>query len=194
MKFSYPSQINLEKKEVIRRFIGRLSLALLTILCVQIPAVASGSAESPLDNYRVLNWEDLVPQGWARPVIARAYDINATIDEASVVKDLDGQLAALPGYIQPVAFEGNMVSEFLLVPFLPHMSFSQMPQSSPKACVHPHFEPNQMVYVRALEPFFVDNPFKPIWIVGAMSLGPVMADSGLAAYRMDDAMTTPYEY
>ena len=179
---------------MIKPLIGRPLVALLVFSCVQIPATASGTSESALEQYRVLNWKDLVPEGWKRPLIARAYNADAAIDEASVVKDLDGQLAALPGYIQPVVFEGNKVSEFLLVPFLPHRTILPLPQSAPQSCVHPHFDANQVVYVRALEPVVVENPFKPIWIVGAMSLEPVMADSGPVAYRMNDAMTTPYEY
>jgi hypothetical protein len=100
-----------------------------------------------------------------------------------VVEDLDGELAALPGYMKPVVYEGNKVSEFLLVPFLPH-----------QIRAHAHLEPNQMVYVYALEPVVVEQPYEPIWIVGTMSLEPVMTDEGPAAYRMVEAVTTQYEY
>ena len=126
-----------------------------------------------------------MPDGWEPPLVARAYDevSEATVDERSVVEELDGQLAALPGYMRPVVFEGNEVTEFVLVPFLPHQTRS-----------HAHLEPNQMVYVYALEPVVVEQPFEPIWIVGSMSLEPVMTDEGPAAYRMLDAVTTRYEY
>lgn len=85
--------------------------------------------------------------------------------------------------MKPVIFEGNKVSEFLLVPFLPH-----------QIRAHAHLEPNQMVYVFPLEPVVVEKPFEPIWIVGAMSLEPVMTDEGPVAYRMVEAVTTRYEY
>jgi hypothetical protein len=149
------------------------------------PAVASDPAEAPHEHYRVLDWQDLVPDGWEPPLVPRAYDevSEADVDDTSVVEDLDGELAALPGYMKPVVYEGNKVSEFLLVPFLPH-----------QIRAHAHLEPNQMVYVYAVEPVVVEQPFEPIWIVGAMSLEPVMTDEGPAAYRMVEAVTTSYEY
>jgi hypothetical protein len=102
---------------------------------------------------------------------------------ASVVIELDQQLAALPGFMKPVVFESNMVSEFLLVPFLPHHTRQ-----------HAHFDANQMVYVYLLEPVHVDNPLVPTWVVGTITLDPVMTDEGPAAYRIIDAVTTEYEY
>ena len=160
-------------------------LVLLTIVGSNAPAVASDPAEAPHEHYRVLDWQDLVPDGWEPPLVPRAYDevSEADVDDTSVVEDLDGELAALPGYMKPVVYEGNKVSEFLLVPFLPH-----------QIRAHAHLEPNQMVYVYAVEPVVVEQPFEPIWIVGAMSLEPVMTDEGPAAYRMVEAVTTSYEY
>jgi hypothetical protein len=133
----------------------------------------------------VLEWKDLVPEGWEPPLVAAAFDevSEVGVDESSVVQELDGQLAALPGYMKPVVFEGNQVSEFLLVPFLPHQMQA-----------HTHLEPNQMVYVYALEPLVVEQPFEPIWVVGAISLELVVTDEGPAAYRMVDAVATEYEY
>ena len=148
------------------------------------PATASEPSGAH-EQYRVLQWEDLVPDGWEPPLVARAYDevSNADVDENSVVRNLDGQVSALPGYMRPVVYEGNEVSEFLLVPFLPH-----------QIRAHVHLESNQMVYVYALEPVVVEQPLEPIWIVGTLSLEPVMTDEGPAAYRMVEAVTTPYEY
>lgn len=160
-------------------------LVLLAFVGSHSPAVASEPAEVPHENYRVLEWSDLVPDGWEPPLVPTAYDeiSEAVVDETSVVKDLDGQLTALPGYMKPVVYEGNAVSEFLLVPYLPH-----------QITAHAHLDPNQMVYVYALEPVVVENPLAPIWIVGTLSLKPVMTDEGPAAYRMVDAVTTEYEY
>ena len=160
-----------------------LPLVLLALISGIPSAAASERSETLEDHYRVLEWQDLVPAGWEPPVVAAAYDTvtGISIDEASVVTDLDGQLAALPGYMKPVVYEGNRVSEFLLVPFLPHHT---------KA--HTHLEPNQKVYVKPLEPVMVEQPFEPIWIVGALSLEPVMTDEGPTVYRMVEAVMTPY--
>lgn len=161
----------------------RLSQTVLVIIACIGSALASEPA--PHENYQVLEWNDLVPEGWEAPLVAEAYDeVNAAdIDEASVVSDLDGKLAALPGYMKPVIFEGNEVTEFVLVPFLPHQVKS-----------HAHLEANQMVYVYVLEPVVVEDPFAPVWIVGTLTLEPVMTGEGPAAYRMVDAVTTDYEF
>lgn len=153
-----------------------------------LDSAATATAAEPSEaheRYRILQWEDLVPDGWEPPLVAKAYDeaAAAQVDETSVVKSLNGQLSALPGYMKPVVYDGNEVSEFLFVPFLPH-----------QIKAHAHLEPNQMVYVYALEPVVVDQPFEPIWIVGTLSLEPVMTDEGPAAYRMLEAVTTQYEY
>jgi hypothetical protein len=162
-----------------------LAVVLFAFVVWHAPAQASESVEATHDNYRVLQWRDLVPEGWESPLVAPAYDkvSVAEVDETSVVNDLDKQLSALPGYMRPVVYEGNEVSEFLLVPYLPH-----------QITAHAHLEPNQMVYVYALKPVVVDNPLEPIWVVGEISLEPVMTDEGPAAYRMVEAVTTRYEY
>ena len=154
------------------------------LLGLVAPAVHA-QAEDPLAQYRVLEWSELVPKGWEPPILPQSYDEIGTssIAKDSVVKELDQQLAALPGFMKPVVFEGNQVSEFLLVPFLPH----HMSQ-------HAHLDANQMVYVYMLEPVLVENPFVPLWVVGTMTLEPVMTEEGPAAYRVVDAVTTEYEY
>jgi hypothetical protein len=159
-------------------------IVLLSLAGGHTRAVASEPSDAH-EQYRILQWEDLVPERWEPPLVARAYDevSDADVDENSVVRNLDGKLSALPGYMKPVVYDGNKVSEFLLVPFLPH-----------QIRAHAHLEPNQMVYVYALEPVVVEKPFEPIWIVGTLSLEPVMTDEGPAAYRMVEAVTTQYEY
>ena len=162
---------------------GVVLLAVLSALLV--PLSAHAQEEDPAAQYRVLEWEELVPEGWEPPLVPESYDEVgvASIDSTWVVAELDQQLAALPGYMKPVVFEGNQVFEFLLVPFLPH----HMRQ-------HAHLDANQMVYVYLLEPMQVENPFAPLWVVGTLSLEPVMTDEGPAAYRFVDAVTTEYGY
>jgi hypothetical protein len=164
---------------------SRLALALLVFSAGHGPALASESVAEPHEHYRVLQWQDLVPEGWDAPLVPTAYDevSAADVDEASVVKDLDKQLVVLPGYMRPTVYDGNQVSEFLLVPFLPH-----------QITAHAHLEPNQMVYVYAIEPILVEQPFEPIWVIGTISPEAVMTHEGPAAYRMVEAVTTDYEY
>ena len=159
----------------------------LFIIAMMSLAVAGVRAESAdiTENYRVLEWPDLVPEGWEPPLVAPAHDeVEARgVDPASVVAALDNTLVALPGYRVPVVFEENQVTEFLLVPMLPHHTKQ-----------HAHLEPNQRVYVRLIEPIPVENPLQPVWVVGSLTLDAMFTDSGMAAYGIVDALSTPYEY
>ena len=168
-----------------RQRLAWLTLAVLALAAGPLFATASDTDEAAIDQYRVLTWQDLVPEGWEPPLVATAYDDEAaaTVSPEAIVEDLDEQLAALPGYMKPVVFTGNEVTEFILVPFLPQ-----------HVTAHAHLDANQMVYVYAHEPVVVDNPNQPIWVVGSMTVDSVMTDEGPAAYRMVDAVTTEYEY
>ena len=156
-------------------------IAMMLLVGAGVRADSAGVSE----NYRVLEWPDLVPRGWEPPMVAPAHDeIEARgVDPASVIEALDNTLVALPGYMVPVVFEGRQVTEFLLLPMLPHHTKQ-----------HAHLEPNQRVYIRLIEPTAVEKPLQPIWVVGTLTLNAVFTDSGMAAYSIVDALSTPYEY
>ena len=71
--------------------------------------------------------------------------------------ELDGKLVRMPGYLLPLEFNGRLVSEFLLVPWV-------------GACIHtPPPPPNQVVHVQADKPFEMSGAFDAVWITGRMS-------------------------
>ncbi|KAA1189586.1 DUF3299 domain-containing protein [Pseudohalioglobus sediminis] len=162
----------------------------LTLLIVVLVGNFYGHTAAAADNlpeaqYRVLAWEELVPEDWEPPVIPRAHnEARATpVDPAAAVASLDQQLVALPGFMKPVVFAENQVSEFILVPLLPHHTQH-----------HAHLDVNQMVYVKLLEPLRVENPMTPLWVIGTMTVQSVFTDEGPVAYRIADGVTTEYEY
>ena len=134
---------------------------------------------------QVLDWPDLLPPGWEPPLIAPAYDQpgEQQVDAESLVAALGGQQVRLPGFLRPIVYSDQTVSEFLLVPFLPH----HLKQ-------HAHLEPNQVVYVVLAEPTMVDNPFSPLWVSGTIELETSLTDEGPAGYKMTSAVLRPYEY
>ncbi len=166
----------------VARAAGRLMAAALVLAAMSV-GLTQTAAGNPDVEMRVLDWTDLVPAGWEAPIIAPAYDEDPAnmVDEASRVPALDGQTVRLPGYIKPVVFEDRTVSEFLLVPFLPH-----------HVKHHAHLESNQMVYVRLDRSIEVDNPFEPLWVTGTLRLEAVATDEGPAGYSLDGAQTQPY--
>ena len=162
-----------------------LTISLLLCAAQSIAAAPETEQEDPASNYRVLQWPELVPEGWEPPLIPPAHnEVEAKgVDPSAVVSELGQQLVTLPGYMRPVVFEGNEVSEFLLVSYLPH----QIKQ-------HAHLESNQMVYVTLYEPVKVERPLDPIWVVGTMTLDAVYTVEGMAAYSIVEALTTEYRY
>ncbi len=161
---------------------ARLMAVALALVAISVGLTQAAFGNSDVE-IRVLDWADLVPAGWEAPIIAPAYDEDPVnmVDETSRVPALDGQTVRLPGYIKPVVFQDRTVSEFLLVPFLPH-----------HVKQHAHLESNQMVYVRLDRSIEVDNPFEPLWVTGTLRLEAVATDEGPAGYSLDGAETHPY--
>ena len=70
---------------------------------------------------------------------------------------LEGQQVKIPGYLLPLEFEGEMVTEFFLVPYV-------------GACIHvPPPPPNQIVHVTTPTPFPLDGGFyTAVWVNGVL--------------------------
>ena len=101
---------------------------------------------------------------------------------APVVKELDGQLIKLPGYIVPldVTEEGRVI-EFLLVPYY-------------GACIHvPPPPPNQIIHVKTELGVMMDNLYQPFWIEGPLRVENTSTDLAEAGYQMDASKIYPYE-
>ena len=188
--------------------IGRTSCNLsaivffIALFVLVIPLELSAQDEDPASQYQVLEWKDLVAEGWKRPILLSEEEVlSPSIDPSSLVPELDQKLVAIPGFMRPAVKEGQpqlvhdhdheheqmsagtRVTEFVLVPFLPQ-----------NPCSHALWDPNQVVYVNLLEPVLVEDPESPVWVVGTITVDNIMTDDGLSAYRILDAVTTNYEY
>jgi len=77
----------------------------------------------------------------------------------AVVPSLDGARVRIAGYVLPIEFEGDKVTEFLLVPYV-------------GACIHvPPPPANQIVHVSIKGGFETSGLFAPVRVDGAMSTG-----------------------
>lgn len=89
--------------------------------------------------------------------------------ENEVDPSLDGKTIRMPGYLLPLEFDGDAVTEFLLVPYV-------------GACIHvPPPPPNQMVFVTSSIKVEVDELYAPIWIEGTLR-----AQSGTYSLNLTD--------
>ena len=107
----------------------------------------------------------------------------------SVVEELNGKSIRMPGYVLPVEFDGQKVTEFFLVPYV-------------GACIHvPPPPPNQMVYVNSDVGIETKGLFDPVWVEGTISTtgktNPWTAFDGVidisAGYTMQADDIEPYE-
>jgi hypothetical protein len=92
-------------------------------------------------------------------LLARRAEITEKRRQAAeaVVPALDGAKVRIAGYVLPIEFEGDKVTEFLLVPFV-------------GACIHvPPPPANQIVHVRHEEGFTTRGLFAPVWVNGALA-------------------------
>lgn len=147
---------------------------------------------------RELTWTEMLPaEAAAAPAPAPIHDLAKLADvlatesgpaatqqsvAAPVVKELDGQLIKLPGYIVPLnVTEAGRVTEFLLVPYY-------------GACIHvPPPPPNQIVHVKTELGVLMDNLYQPFWIEGPLKVESTSTDLAEAGYQMSASKIYPYE-
>ena len=135
------------------------------------------------EEYTVIDWKDLVPASWRRPLIDPDPTEHHQVDTRSLASTLDEKNIKLAGYMLPVKFTSNVVSEFILMPYLKH-----------HVKTHAHHEPNQMIYVKLYQPLEVTNPYSPIWASGQLVLKSVDTPEGHAGYTLKKATTEEYLY
>lgn len=74
----------------------------------------------------------------------------------STNNELEGELIRMPGYVLPLEYDGQKVTEFLLVPFV-------------GACIHtPPPPPNQIIHVKVENGFQSRGMFEPVWVNGVL--------------------------
>jgi hypothetical protein len=105
-------------------------------------------------------------------------------------EELNGKPVRIPGYLLPLEFDGDRVTEFFLVPYV-------------GACIHtPPPPPNQIVHVRTDEGFTTDGGlYTPVWVNGLIkteksesSLNFVDGASNIpSSYALEAMSVTPYE-
>ena len=109
--------------------------------------------------------------------------------QSSPVPALDGQLIRLPGYVLPLEFGGQAVSEFFLVPAV-------------GACIHTPPPPaNQIVLVKLNQSYKVNGLYDAVWVTGRLKV--VKSDRKLgyrdgvggvvSTYELEGTRIVPYE-
>lgn len=166
-------------------------------------APVEGAAAGGDQEVRELTWEEMVPPGY-RPqdIMAKfqdelsrmqdgdpaAMELYARMQEefmnAPINEELDAQTIKLPGFIAPLEYQDGLITEFLLVPYF-------------GACIHvPPPPPNQTVHIITAEGNAIElkDSYNPIWVSGRLIAEGMTTDIGVAGYRIQEAVITPYTY
>ena len=143
----------------------------------------SGFAATP----REITWDDLIPPGVPYAEIIGEGELDETNDTWRPIYDsnatklnsaLHGAYVRIPGFIIPLELGSDGVTEFVLVPYV-------------GACIHtPPPPPNQLVLVRAIDPWPSERLWDPVWVEGRMVtqlMSTEIAETGygLTADRME---------
>ncbi len=165
----------------------RITSILLALFLSANPAAALADSKDNNQQFRVVEWSDLIPKDWKRPIILPAPPANgehhAAVDTASLQQDLEGQQIELAGFMIPIKFEQNVVSELLFVPFLQRHTTSHM-----------HHDPNQMLYVYLEKPVPVQNPYIAVTVKGTVEIDSVDTDEGPTGYVITGGTLEDYVY
>lgn len=130
-----------------------------------------------------IGWGALVPENWKPPIIMPAPEADGhyPVDPDSLVHQLDGKNISLTGYMIPVQFKQNVVTEFLLLPYLGHHVQG-----------HAHYDANQMIYVRLTAPVTVLSPFAAWSVQGVLRAASVTTADGRTGYTLENASAETY--
>lgn len=111
----------------------------------------------------------------------RAHAMDSTLDGVSI---------RMPGYALPLEYDGEKVTEFLLVPWV-------------GACIHtPPPPPNQIVYVALDKGVRLGGRFQPVWVSGKITVRAVSKELYLVdgssqidiGYAIRDAALEDYKH
>lgn len=141
---------------------------------------------SAADIFHSIEWNELQAKDWYPPIIQP--DISSDhsahhVEPKSLVSSLDNQKIRIPGYLIPIKYKKNVISEFILVPFLEH-----------HVKIHMHHESNQMIYVSLAKGFPVQNRYVPVLVEGTLTLSVTQTEEGPIGYFLSNAKATIYEY
>lgn len=151
--------------------------------------------------YREIMWDGLIPADFtAEAIMAKYADQLAEIEDGSpeaselyskmqaefstapVNELLDETLVRIPGFIAPLNYADELITEFLLVPYF-------------GACIHvPPPPANQTVLVKAAEGQGIkaEDSYYPVWVMGKLTAEGTTTELATAGYYIQDAVFEPY--
>jgi hypothetical protein len=165
-----------------------------------VPAIKDELDKLKPSTFETIDWDDLMPEedlnalmnppNYNDQIEDSAFE-NQTIDQIqsqltasiddryqqalvskNIIKAMDGRAIRIPGFVVPLEFDEETITEFFLVPYF-------------GACIHsPPPPPNQIIYVHAPNGLELNTLYDPFWISGKLSTKLVENYMATAAYSM----------
>tara|TARA_R110001583_G_scaffold195483_1_gene374098 strand:- start:6274 stop:6849 length:576 start_codon:yes stop_codon:yes gene_type:complete len=185
-------------------FISRFFTCFYLAICLSSPVTALAVEKS--SPYKTIEWTDLLPKADLLALMAPPEELN-NIEDGSLDDQLSSQVfnalslagdsryqqalvsinvrseynqqkVRIAGFVVPITVDGQMVSEFFLVPYY-------------GACIHvPPPPPNQMIFSRFSKSIKIDNIYYPYWVEGTLSTMLTENDLAISAYSLSiDSMS-----
>lgn len=161
------------------------------------------SSQPVRSDYALIGWEDLIPEGASgEEVLAKFQErldaVTPGTEEASALykevqdyfnpeainPELEGEKVRLAGFVAPLTYDGDIVTEFLLVP-----NFG--------ACIHvPPPPPNQTVMVTLDKEtgLTLDESWGAVWVEGVVTIETSNTELAIASYTFSDATSDVYDF
>ena len=171
------------------------------VLAATAVLLSAGGALAAGSEVLELVWDDLIPDDWVaenplKDLSDEEYanladgteqaeqlmsEIRAVWDNAPVVEKLNGRTVRLPGFVVPLDFDAQELTEFLLVPYF-------------GACIHvPPPPANQIVYVKSDKGIAIDKLYDAVVIQGQMETAAVTSALAQAGYTLHATDVSPYD-
>jgi hypothetical protein len=164
--------------------------------------IAEVKKEDSPDGVQLVEWDDLIPSDFKPDAILARYQsqINIVQEGSKAERELydkvmgefnsagpnltlDGKKVRIPGFIAPLENNGEMVGDFLLVPYFGSCIHSPPPPINQTVMVNPEIGKSVSL----------DQTSQPVWVVGELEAGDVATDLATAGYQIRNATVEPYE-
>ena len=165
--------------------VSRRHLLATGLAAAALPKVVQ--AETP----KMVMWDDLIPPGVPYAEIIGEGEMDVENDTWKPIYDanatkfnetLHGEYIRMPGFILPLELDAIGVTEFILVPYV-------------GACIHTPPPPaNQLVLVRAVNPWPSDQLWEAVWVEGLMSTQMMSTEVAEVGYAMTADRIEVYEW
>jgi hypothetical protein len=169
--------------------LSRISLAALLVPLAVAGFVLWGLpylAPEWTSSARRIDWPDLIAKNaQAAPTVRGVVqhgELSAAdvVDTGGVVPALDGQQVTISGFMVPLRFEDDRVSQFLLVPYA-------------GACIHvPPPPPNQIILVDSAKPVETSGMLDAVTVTGTLRVADLRLELAQVAYILEADDTGTY--